>query len=198
MSVGRVSFIGEVEVANFPHTETIVVVEGKLSLIAADAARWCCAVAKVPSSRAARRVRIQAASRAQFVFCAAAAELANQPGITRLRADADFKPSNSLPAEMLLGPAPQCRSDNVFKDDVDGGTSPAPGIRRLTTGSFARTASTSSCICWPAACGSPAPDGSVLSAVHRRCAVRAAGRTDRLGKQRSRGEVLRRAKACHA
>ena len=35
-----------------------------------------------------------------------------------LRADADFKPSNPLPAETLLGPAPQCRSDNVFTDDV--------------------------------------------------------------------------------
>ena len=28
MSAGRVSFIGEVDVARFPHTETIVVVEG--------------------------------------------------------------------------------------------------------------------------------------------------------------------------
>ena len=54
------------------------------------------------------------------MFCAAAAELANQPGITPLRADANFKPSNSLPAEMLLGPAPQCRSDNVFKDELTG------------------------------------------------------------------------------
>ena len=34
-----------------------------------------------------------------------------------MRADADFKPSASLPAEILLGPAPQCRSDNVFTDD---------------------------------------------------------------------------------
>jgi uncharacterized cupin superfamily protein len=54
------------------------------------------------------------------VFCAAAAELANQPGITPLRADANFKPSNSLPAEILLGPAPQCRSDNAFKDELAG------------------------------------------------------------------------------
>ena len=34
-----------------------------------------------------------------------------------LRADADFKPSTPPPAEALLGPAPQCRSDNVFTDD---------------------------------------------------------------------------------
>ena len=54
------------------------------------------------------------------MFCAAAAELANQPGLTRLRADANLKPSNSLPAEVLLGPAPLCRSDNVFKDELTG------------------------------------------------------------------------------
>ncbi len=38
----------------------------------------------------------------------------------RLRADADFKPSGSLPPEVLLGPAPQCRSDNVFVEDGAG------------------------------------------------------------------------------
>ena len=38
MSVGRVSFIGEVDVANFPHTETIVVVEGELRVVGAGAA----------------------------------------------------------------------------------------------------------------------------------------------------------------
>ena len=36
MSAGRVDFIGEVDVAHFPHTETIVVVEGALSLTVAD------------------------------------------------------------------------------------------------------------------------------------------------------------------
>jgi uncharacterized cupin superfamily protein len=34
-----------------------------------------------------------------------------------LRADANFKPSATLPADVLLGPAPECRSDNVFIDD---------------------------------------------------------------------------------
>lgn len=120
MSVGRVSFIGEVDVANFPHTETIVVVEGKLSLIAADAAPLVLCRGEGAVIARGTALRIQTASRAQFVFCAAAAELANQPGITRLRADADLKPSNSLPAEVLLGPAPQCRSDNVFKDELTG------------------------------------------------------------------------------
>ena len=55
--------------------------------------------------------------RAVFVFCAAACDKPTKRGIIPLRADADFKPSRSLPAEVLLGPAPECRSDNVFTDD---------------------------------------------------------------------------------
>ena len=35
MSAGRVSFTGEVNVASFPHTETLVVVDGELTLTAA-------------------------------------------------------------------------------------------------------------------------------------------------------------------
>ena len=34
MSAGRVSFVGELDVASFPHTETIVVMDGELSLTA--------------------------------------------------------------------------------------------------------------------------------------------------------------------
>ena len=110
----------KLDVAHFPHTETIVVVEGTLSLIAADAAPLVLRRGEGAVIARGTALRIQAAARSLFVFCAAAAELANQPGITPLRADANFKPSNSLPAEVLLGPAPQCRSDNVFKDELTG------------------------------------------------------------------------------
>ena len=120
MSAGRVDFMGEVDVAHFPHTETIVVVEGTLSLTAADAPPLVLRRGEGAVIARGTALRIEAATRSLFVFCAAAAELANQPGITPLRADANFKPSNSLPAEVLLGPAPQCRSDNVFKDELTG------------------------------------------------------------------------------
>ena len=62
-------------------------------------------------------LRIRAESRVRFVFCAAACEQPTKRGLFPLRADAEFKPTASLPAEVLLGPAPQCRSDNVFTDD---------------------------------------------------------------------------------
>lgn len=120
MSAGRIDFIGEVNVERFPHTEILVVVEGTLSLIAADAAPLVLSRGEGAVIARGTALRIQAAARSVAVFCAAAAEVANQPGITRLRADADFKPTNSLPPEVLLGPAPQCRSDNVFKDELTG------------------------------------------------------------------------------
>lgn len=120
MSAGRIGFAGEVEVAHYPHTEAIVVVEGQLGLVANGAAPRVLRRGEGAVIARGTALRIQAASRAQLVFCAAAAELPSQPGITPLRADADFKPSRSLPPEVLLGPAPQCRSDNVFKDELTG------------------------------------------------------------------------------
>ena len=120
MSAGGVDFTGEVDVAHFPHTETIVVVGGTLNLTAADAPPLVLRRGEGAVIARGTALRIEAATRSLFVFCAAAAELANQPGLARLRADANFKPSSSLPAEVLLGPAPQCRSDNVFKDELTG------------------------------------------------------------------------------
>ena len=118
MSAGRIGFVGTVEVAHYPHTEVIVVVEGEIDLVASGAAPRVLRRGEGAVIARGTALRIQAASRAQLVFCAAVAEFPSQPGITPLRADANFKPSNSLPADILLGPAPQCRSDNVFKDEL--------------------------------------------------------------------------------
>jgi uncharacterized cupin superfamily protein len=117
MSAGRVGFVGEVDVARFPHTETLVVVDGELSLTAPGAAPLVLGRGEGAVIARGTAVRILTESRTLFVFCAASAEGPNNPGITPLRADAAFKPSATLPADVLLGPAPQCRSDNVFIDE---------------------------------------------------------------------------------
>ena len=118
MVAGRTSFIGEVEVASFPHIETIVVVEGELTLTAVGAAPLVLGPQAGAVIGCGTALRIQAESRARFVFCAAACDKATKRGLVPLRADADFTPTASLPAEVLLGPAPQCRSDNVFTEDA--------------------------------------------------------------------------------
>jgi len=118
MAAGRASFIGDLEVASFPHIETIVVVEGELTLTVAGAAPLVVGPQSGAVIGCGTALRIQAESRARFVFCAAACDKPTRRGVFALRADADFKPTATLPAEVLLGPAPQCRSDNVFTDDA--------------------------------------------------------------------------------
>lgn len=117
IAAGRVSFIGELDVANFPHIETLVVVEGTLTLESAGMAPLVLGPQDGAVIGSGTALRIRAESRANFVFCAAACERPTNTGLVSLRADADFKPSATLPADVLLGPAPECRSDNVFTDD---------------------------------------------------------------------------------
>jgi uncharacterized cupin superfamily protein len=117
MSAGRVDFIGEHDVTSFPHTETIVVVAGELRLRAAGAASLVIGPGSGAVIARGTAVRIEAAERVRFVFCAAASDEPATPGVIPLRADADFKPSAGPPAEVLLGPSPQCRSDNVFTEE---------------------------------------------------------------------------------
>jgi len=117
MSAGRISFIGELEVASYPHIETIVVLEGALTLTAAGAAPLVVGPQAGAVIGCGTSLRIQAGSRVSFVFCAAACEKPTKRGLFPLHADADFKPSATLPADVLLGPSPACRSDNVFNDD---------------------------------------------------------------------------------
>ena len=117
MSAGRVCFTGEVDVASFPHTETLVVVDGELSLTADGAAPLVLGRGEGAVIARGTALRLVAGSRTLFVSCTASAEGPNKPGVTPLRADANFKPSTPPPAETLLGPTPQCRSDNVFIDE---------------------------------------------------------------------------------
>jgi uncharacterized cupin superfamily protein len=116
MSAGRVSFVGELAVESFPHTETIVVMEGQLSLTAAGAAPLVLGRGDGAVIARGTAVHLLAGSRTLFVSCMAAAQGPKNPGITPLRADAALKPSTPPPADALLGPTPQCRSDNVFTD----------------------------------------------------------------------------------
>ena len=117
MSAGRVSFIGELDIASYPHTETLVLVEGELRLRTPGAPPLVLEPGMGAVIARGTPVRVDAVARARFVFCATACKGGEAPRLIPLRADADFKPSTPPPAEALLGPAPQCRSDNVFKDE---------------------------------------------------------------------------------
>jgi uncharacterized cupin superfamily protein len=116
IAAGRATFIGEIDVPSYPHDEVLVVVEGELGL-ATDGASLAIGPGEGAVIARGTRVRIHAGSRVRFVWCAAQGTDSMRGGIVPLRSDADFKPSAPPPTETLLGPVPQCRSDNVFTDD---------------------------------------------------------------------------------
>ena len=119
MAVGRVVFMGELDVASYPHIETIVVVEGELTLTAEGAAPLVLGPDAGAVIGCGTALRIRAASHTRFVFGAAVSTDPAQGGLAKLPiyADANFKPSATLPPEVLLSLAPECRGDNVFTDD---------------------------------------------------------------------------------
>lgn len=117
MAAGRISFIGELDVASFPHIETLVVMEGSLTLETNGTAPLVLGPGEGAVIGSGTALRVRTESRTLFVFCAAACKRPTKASLVPLRADADFKPSATLPAEVLLGPAPECRSDNVFTED---------------------------------------------------------------------------------
>jgi len=118
MAAGRIRFSGELDVASYPHIETLVVIEGELTLEAAGAAPLVVGPGEGVVIGGGTALRINAESHVLLMFCTAACAQPTKRGFVPLRADADFKPSSSLPVDVLLGPAPQCRSDNVFIDDA--------------------------------------------------------------------------------
>jgi uncharacterized cupin superfamily protein len=117
LCAGRVRFVGELQVADYPHTEILVVVDGELSLRATGAAPLLLGPGAGAVIARGTALQLQAVADARFVFCAVAGPQAGA-GITPLRAEADYQPSNPPAAELLLGPVPQCRSANVFRDEA--------------------------------------------------------------------------------
>ena len=118
MAAGRASFMGALEVGHYPHIETIVVLAGELTLTAEGGPPLVLGKGQGAVIGCGTALRIEAGAPVRFVFCAAQCDRPTQQGVAPLRADADFKPSATLPSEVLLGPAPECRSDNVFTDDA--------------------------------------------------------------------------------
>lgn len=118
MAAGRVSFAGVVESASFPHSETMIVVTGRLSLSVAGAPSLDLAPGAAAVVARGSALRLEAAPGTRWAFCAATGESAAAPGVTALPADATLSPSAPPPAEFLVGPVPQCRSFNAFTDEA--------------------------------------------------------------------------------
>lgn len=118
MAAGKVDFDGALDIAAFPHVETLIVVAGRLSLTEPGQAPLMLGPGQGVVVSRGTAIRVEAAAATQAVFCSATGEISATPGLTPLVAEAAFKPSAAPPVEVLLGPVPACRSDNVFTDEA--------------------------------------------------------------------------------
>lgn len=116
-AAGRVDFAGAVDVEAFPHTETMIVLAGALTLSARGATALTVSAGSGAVVSRGTSLRIEAAPGTRWAFHAATVGTAAVPGVTLLRADAALSPSAAPPAEVLIGPAPQCRSFNAFTEE---------------------------------------------------------------------------------
>ena len=114
MAVGRTRWDGKLSCEAFPHTELLIVEQGRLTLEGAGAAL------DVPAGEAAvigrgTAVRIHAHDGTSWIFCvvsAAAPAALLQP----VDLAAELKPSPPPAADVLLTPEPQCRSHPALAD----------------------------------------------------------------------------------
>ncbi|MBU9260399.1 DUF861 domain-containing protein [Burkholderia multivorans] len=72
MAAGRIGFVGDIDVRDYPHIETIVVVEGELTLESADAAPRVLARGEGAVIGCGTTLRLHAEAQVLVVFCAVA------------------------------------------------------------------------------------------------------------------------------
>ena len=77
MAAGRIGFVGELDVPSFPHIETLVVVQGELTLEAGGAAPLVVGPGQGAVIGGGTALRIAAQSPVRLMFCAAACAVAS-------------------------------------------------------------------------------------------------------------------------
>lgn len=130
MAVGRVAWAGgECAVAAYPHTELVIVQGGTLLVEAVTTAgvpstlRLTAGQAAVLTHGAALRLRADGPVAWSFCAALAPAPISNaEPASPCLAIDPDavLAPSLAPAAEVLLGPVPACRSNNLLHDPATG------------------------------------------------------------------------------
>ncbi|MFJ4454713.1 cupin domain-containing protein [Pseudomonas sp. NPDC089392] len=118
IAAGTLQLRGTLTVEQYPFTEMLVVHRGVVTLQgAAEPVEVHPGQAVVIGRGTA--LRITASPDSLCAFCTATlAGGENKPGIFPIDARAVLAPSASLEAAVLIGPAPQCRANNLFEDSA--------------------------------------------------------------------------------
>jgi len=116
VSAGIVQGAVECAVEHYPYVETLVVHAGRVSLQDQHQVLQL-GVGESAVIGRGTALRIQASADSLWAFCAYQQHsAAAKPGLTPLPAYAPLNPSLAPDEQILLGPAPQCRSHNAYAD----------------------------------------------------------------------------------
>ena len=117
ISAGTVQASGELVVEDYPHTEMLVVHAGKVGLQDEQQTLELGVGDSVVIGRGTA-LRVQAQAGSLWAFCALSQGDERKPGLTPLDPRAALNPSQGPDAQILISPAPQCRSHNAFVDSA--------------------------------------------------------------------------------
>jgi uncharacterized cupin superfamily protein len=116
IAAGRVEMAGAVTVPDYPFSEMLVVHRGQVSL-RSEALDIDLGPGHSAVIGRGTQLRIEARPGSLWAFCAATRGSGpNKPGITPIERRAALTPSLPPEASVLVGPTPQCRSNNLFED----------------------------------------------------------------------------------
>ena len=118
VSAGLVQFSGEALIDAFPHSETLVVHAGYVTLSTADHVLELSVGDSAVIGRGTH-LSVHANTGSEWAFCAVdPADSPHRPGLTPLPAHTLLNPSAAPEPQILIGPAPQCRALNLFDDET--------------------------------------------------------------------------------
>jgi uncharacterized cupin superfamily protein len=118
ISAGIIQANGEFVVEDYPHVEMLVVHAGRVTLQDEQQALELSVGDSVVIGRGTA-LRVQAQVGSLWAFCAQSQASGDRnPGLTLLDPRAALTPSQGPDAQILLSPAPQCRSHNAFVDSA--------------------------------------------------------------------------------
>jgi uncharacterized cupin superfamily protein len=117
IAAGLIEASGQFTVDEYPYVEMIVVHSGRVILQSLGTTLELGPGASAVVGRGSP-LQVQAQANSRWAFCADLQDVGeDRPGLTALDSLAALSPSRGLDAEILLSPAPQCRSNNMFIEE---------------------------------------------------------------------------------
>lgn len=119
VSAGSVHWNGKVSIVSFPHTESLVVVAGRLVLSSGGLTVHLSAGDSVVIGRG-EEITAEAEQDTRWIFCATTAATSRTQGIVAIDGDVALAPSAPPPVQFVEGDTPQCSQFRAYSDEAAG------------------------------------------------------------------------------